>query len=477
MTFTPRHTAAGATALACLATLTVATGFAPTATADEPGPDNRPNIVLILVDDMRTDDLARMPVTNQLLVDNGMTFTNAYATFPLCCPSRASILTGQYPHNTGVLNNRAPLGGFSKLNDANTIGTWLDSSGYATGYLGKYLNQYGGLDPTYVPPGWDQWEAIVGGLARPNDPQKFNVNGTEETRVGHQTDILTERATEFLSTHAEHPMFLHLAYTAPHQSKTRTGWNPPLAAPRHEHAFDGLPAPTSPAYNEEDMSDKPEPLQMPLLDEAGMAYTQALAEQRAEALLAVDEGVQQLVDALQAAGELDNTYFVFTSDNGYFLGEHRRRLGKHEHYEESSGVPLVIRGPGIPVGSTDAVVGGHDLAPTFLGLAESWGAVQDFVLDGRDLLPLAQDPSRPANRDLLIQAVRPASGGLDYFAVRSEDGWKYVRYANGTAEMYDLNTDPHELDNLAGKEEFAAVEQDLQQRLTQIEACSGDACR
>ena len=281
---------------------------------------------------------------------------------------------------------------------------------------------------------------------------------------------------EFLSTHADQPMFLHVAYTAPHQSRTRAGSGPPQTADRHAHAFDGLTAPMGPAYNEEDVSDKPAALQQPLLEDPALAYTHALAEGRAESLLTVDEGVQRLVDTLQAAGELDNTYFVFASDNGFMLGEHRRRAGKVEHYEESSGVPLVIRGPGIPVGSTDAVVGLHDLAPTFLGVSESWGAVQDFVLDGRDLLPLAQDPSLPADRDLLIQARRPLHD-LDYFAIRSENGWKYVRYAGGAVEMYDLNTDPHELDNLAGREEFATVEQDLQHRLTLIEACSGDACR
>ena len=183
------------------------------------------------------------------------------------------------------------------------------------------------------------------------------------------------------------------------------------------------------------------------------------------------------VDTLQTAGELDNTYFVFTSDNGFFLGEHRRRSGKTEHYEESSGVPLMIRGPGIPTGTTDAVVGLHDLAPTFLGVTQSWGAVGDFVIDGRDLLPLAQDPSLQADRDLVIRARRPGSDGLGYVAIRTENGWKYVRYANGAAELYDLNADPFEIDNLAGREEFSTVEQDLQQRLTLIERCSGDECR
>ena len=476
MTAWPRS-AAGATALGWLATLTMAGGLTEPATADEPLPDNRPNVVLILVDDMRADDLARMPMTSQLLADNGTTFTNAYATFPLCCPSRASILTGQYPHNTKVLSNRAPLGGFTRFNDSNSVGTWLDSTGYATGYIGKYLNQYARFNKMYVPPGWDVWEGLIGGIQVPSAPQTFNVNGEESVRDGHQTDVLTERGVEFLRTHTDAPMLLHLAYTAPHSSKIGPRWVPPQPAPRHEHAFDGLAPPANPAYNEADVSDKPESLQSPLLTEEDFAHMQALAEGRAEALLAVDDGVQQLVDTLQAAGELDNTYFVFTSDNGFFLGEHRRRSGKIEHYEPASGVPLVIRGPGIPTGSTDAVVGLHDLAPTILGVTQSWGAVTDFVLDGRDLLPLAQDPTLPADRDLLIRARRPGTAGLSYVAVRTDGGWKYVRYANGALEMYDLNADPYELDNLAGREEFAAVEQELAARLTAIERCTGDACR
>jgi N-acetylglucosamine-6-sulfatase len=480
MTPRPRRALAGAITLTCLATLTVGAGFSAPATADEPVPDDRPNVVLILVDDMRTDDLARMPATNALLVDAGTTFTNAYATFPLCCPSRASILSGQYPHNTGVLGNKAPLGGFSKFDDTNTMGTWLNSTGYTTGYFGKYLNEYPIAAPDYVPPGWDVWEALTKGLWKPTAPQTFNVNGVQEVRTGHQTDILTERAAEFLRTQADQPMFVHLAYTAPHSNKaTGAGWAPPAPPARHEQAFDGLAPPMGPAYNEEDVSDKPAGLQLPLLDEAAQAHIRTLAEARAEALLGVDDGVQQLADTLQAAGELDNTYFVFTSDNGLFLGEHRRRGGKTEHFEESSGVPLVIRGPGIATGTTDSVVGLHDLAPTFLGVTESWGAVTpDFVIDGRDLLPLAQDHTLPADRDLLIQVRRiPRQSGMNYGAVRTEDGWKYVRYANGSAELYDLNSDPYELDNLAGREEFATVEQDLAQRLTQIETCSGDTCR
>ena len=388
----------------------------------DPADDAQPNIVLVLVDDMRADELQRMPLTQALLVDAGTTFTNAYATFPLCCPSRASILTGQYPHNTGVLNNVAPLGGFSLFDDSATIATWLDASGYATGYVGKYLNQYADYDPLHVPPGWDVWEALIDGIQTPAAPNTYNVDGTAVERDGFQTDVLTDRAAAFLDTHTSEPMFLHLSYVAPHVSQEDGHWVPPVSAPRHEAAFDGLGAPATPNYNEADVTDKPAQLQLEPLSDSHVAYTRELAEARAESLLSVDEGIARLVEQLRSTDELDNTYFVFTSDNGYFLGEHRRRGGKVEHYEPVSKVPLVVRGPQVPVGVVDTVVGLHDLVPTFLGVAGAWGAAAEVPIDGVDLLPFAQDPQLPSSRDLLIQARRPRSGGLGYRVLRTNAG-------------------------------------------------------
>ncbi len=475
-TLSPRGLVAAGTAIGA-ATGLLGAVVAPAATAEEPVPDDRPNIVLVVVDDMRADDLARMPVVSDLLAAQGTTFSAAYATFPLCCPSRASILTGQYPHNTGVLDNRAPLGGYTRFDDTRTISTFLDAGGYATGYIGKYLNEYAAVDALHVPPGWDVWEAITNGIYDPTAANTYNVNGTLEVREGYQTDVLTDRAAEFLTTHSAGPMFLHLAYVAPHTSNVDGRWVPPVPAPRHEHSFDGLTAPGGPAFDEPDMSDKPAALQLPLMRANDVAFTSTLTEARAESLLAVDEGVGRLVDTLQASGELDNTYLVFTSDNGYFLGEHRRKSGKIEHYEPVSSVPLVVRGPQVPVGTTDAVVGLHDLVPTFLGLAGAEGGVGDFVVDGRDLLPLAQDPTLESERDLLIQARRRHSGGLGYSALRTEDDWKFVRYANGDKELYDLETDPDELENLAYREDYAAVRRNLQWRLDRVRACSGELCR
>jgi len=431
--------------------------------------------VLVLVDDMRADELQRMPLTQALLVDAGTTFTNAYATFPLCCPSRASILTGQYPHNTGVLNNVAPLGGFSLFDDSATIATWLDASGYATGYVGKYLNQYADYDPLHVPPGWDVWEALIDGIQTPAAPNTYNVDGTAVERDGFQTDVLTDRAAAFLDTHTSEPMFLHLSYVAPHVSQEDGHWVPPVSAPRHEAAFDGLGAPATPNYNEADVTDKPAQLQLEPLSDSHVAYTRELAETRAESLLSVDEGIARLVEQLRSTDELDNTYFVFTSDNGYFLGEHRRRGGKVEHYEPVSKVPLVVRGPQVPVGVVDTVVGLHDLVPTFLGVAGAWGAAAEVPIDGVDLLPFAQDPQLPPSRDLLIQARRPRSGGLGYRALRTNAGWKLVRYANGVTELYDLG-DPYELENLAGRPEVAGRERGMFRQLAVLRSCSGETC-
>ncbi len=449
-----------------------------TGAADDPVSDARPNIVLVLVDDMRADDLDRMPATRRLLGNHGAEFTNAYATFPLCCPSRASILTGQYPHNTGVLDNVAPLGGYSRFDDSSTIATWLDSSGYATGYVGKYLNEYSKYDRLHVPPGWDSWEALIGGIYAPTEPNAYNVDGAVVRREGYQTDVLTDRATAFLESRPAEPKFLHLSYVAPHTSKYSGEWQPPRPAPRHEFAFDGLQAPSGPAYDEVDMTDKPAVLQPEAMPEADIAYTHQLAEARAESLLSVDEGVERLVETLRSTGELDNTYIVFTSDNGYFLGEHRRRSGKVEHYEPVSKVPLLMAGPGVPPGRVvDTVVGLHDLAPTFLALADASGAQGATAVDGIDMLPFAKTPRLLPERDLLIQARRPRSGGLSYHALRTDNDWKFVRYFSGATELYDLETDRHELDNLAGLEAFAAREKNLSRRLVAIRDCAGETCQ
>jgi arylsulfatase A-like enzyme len=437
--------------------------------------DNPPNIVFVLVDDMRADDLAYMPATRRLLADGGVEFSRAYAVNPLCCPSRASILTGQYAHNTGVMTNNPPDGGFTSFDDRQTIATWLDSAGYTTGYLGKYLNHYPNTE--YMPPGWDIWQAMTKGTYDYFGPSTYNVNGTLEERTGYQSDVLTEMATTFVRERTGAPYFLFLSYVAPHGGTDADGrWIPPTPAPRHESAYDGVQVPQDASYNEKRVADKPQSLQQPLMSTTDEKKMRARHEHRLESLLAVDDGVQALVATLRATGQLDNTYLVFTSDNGNFQGEHRYPLGKGLHYEPVSKVPLLVRGPGLPVGEQRRqVVGLHDLAPTFLGWAAA-AAPEDFVIDGADLMPLLTDATLGTGRDLLIEGRSHEAAWQEYDAIRA-NRWKYVEYVTGEVEMYNLSKDPAETENLAGRPRRAARQAVLADRLAAVRACVGAECR
>lgn len=472
-------------AVAVLATAGGATGPATGSGADlsaAAAPAAGHNVVVILTDDMRTDDLAYMPAVRRLIEGRGVRFTHAYAVNPICCPSRVSILTGQYGHNSGVEDNFFPNGGFASFDDDRTVATWLDRSGYTTGYLGKYLNQYGKTARRYVPPGWDVWKAAVRGVYAYRGRTRYNINGALRTLRGYQADTLTDLATAFVRAHADEPMFLHVAYSTPHGATERDALGtPPVPAVRHRHAYDGVSADVdSPAYNEADMSDKPPVVRQRRMTDRELEHTQVVTEARRESLLAVDEGVARIVGALRNRGLLDETTIVFSSDNGYFVGEHRFPAGKRLAYDPVSRVPLLIRGPGIPPGITRPhVVGLHDLAPTFLRLAGAWGAQRGFPIDGRNLLPLVNDPGGDeTGRDLLIESLDPRSRWDFYDAIRTTSGYKYVEYAHQAGvELYDLASDPSEVDNLAGKPAYADLQRRLADRLDAVRNCAGAECR
>ena len=438
--------------------------------------DNPPNIVFVLVDDMRADDLAYMPATRRLLADGGVEFSRAYAVNPLCCPSRASILTGQYAHNTGVMDNKGVNGGFDAFDDTETVATWLDSAGYATGFLGKYLNGYARTNPEYVPPGWDEWRVSTEGTYEYLGPTTYNVNGTLEKRTGYQTDVLSEMAETFVQERAGSPFFLFLSYTAPHEGRVDRSWVPPTPASRHEHAYDGVQVPQDASYNEKQVADKPQSLRRKLMSREDEEAVRFSYENRLESLLAVDEGVEGLVTTLRATQQLDNTYVVFVSDNGFFMGEHRYDGGKRLHYEPVSKVPLLITGPGLPPGDQrQQIVGLHDLAPTFLGWAGA-AAPDTFAVDGADVMPFVLDARRNTDRDLLIEGVDAKSAWQEYDAIRT-NRWKYVEYVTGEAEMYDLATDPYETMNLAGRARYTSRKAALADRLGAVRACVGAECR
>jgi arylsulfatase A-like enzyme len=458
--------------------------------AEAEAPTGQPNIIFVLADDLDYASAQQMPEIHSLLRAGGASFENTSVSYPICCPSRATMLTGLYAHNHNVRGNKRPVGGFEKFqeegNEEISIAARLQENGYRTALIGKYLNGYGQGDQTYVPPGWDEWYAKLGRYEYYD--YDLNENG-EVVSYGSETgdyltDVLSGKATDFVRRAAVNdvPFFAYVAPTAPH--------SPATPAERHKGTLSDKVAPRAPSYNEEDVSDKPSWIQdlAPITEKESSQIDDRYRE-RLEATLAVDEMVRSLVDELEVAGELDNTYIVFTSDNGYQLGERRLKHGKKTPYEESAHVPLFVRGPGVPVGSTvDNLVLNTDLVSTFAEL----GGLEGFESDGRSLAPLMRGEEPPSWRSaVLLEAFldgKSAGEGGDgegdegsrtdqtaFQAVRTGNH-KYVEYGNGEKELYDLANDPYELENVYESADASLVE-DLKARLEALRDCSGDECR
>ena len=436
---------------------------------EEPGAPTRPNIIFLLMDDLNFATVQQMPELRSSVIEEGASFQNTFISYPLCCPSRATILTGLYAHNHDVRGNAPPDGGFQKFRsegyEESTIAVRLQQSGYETGLFGEYLNYYLDEDPTHVPPGWDEWHAR-GDIAYYE--YELNENG-EIVSYGNDTedyftDVLTRKATDFVRrvTADSQPFFLYLAPAAPHE--------PAIPATRHQGAFADEEAPRSPSFDEEDVSDKPswireiDSLSDEQISEIDDRYRNWLAT-----MLAVDEMVASLVRELRVAGELDNTFIFFTSDNGYHQGEHLIDYGKNTPYEESARVPLFVRGPGVPAGSkVERLALNTDFAPTFADLASI-----EFSADGRSLAPLLRGEDHAWRSAVLLEGF-PDENPPSYGAVRTETH-KYVEYDNGETELYDLEADPYELENLPDITDLALVA-DLNTKLNALRSCAGDEC-
>ncbi|MGI8694001.1 MAG: sulfatase family protein [Geodermatophilaceae bacterium] len=451
--------------------------------------DPRPNIILISSDDQRAADMVAMEATRRLLGGRGTTFDHAYAPFPLCCPSRASILTGQYAHNHGVLGNGGgptPVGGVVDFDDTSTLATWLDDVGYETAFVGKYLNNYGENEPLLVPPGRDDWHASVGNGDYDHGWVFENgvVNAYDDI---YATDLARDIAVEAIERHVSStaPFFLWASFYAPHSGTPDEpddpvgGLSTPAVAPRHHDAYAGTPLPKDPSFNEADVSDKPAFVRdRHRISPTTEANLTELYQQRLEALLALDEAVVQMIDALEAAGELENTIIVFTSDNGYMLGEHRIHAGKTVAYEPSARVPLVVAGPGFPPGVTRSQpVALIDLAPT---LVEAARATAGLEIDGTSLRPIARKPAIGANRTLVIEAgPEEVDGPWLYRGIRTRE-YVYLEYeATGEVEYYDMARDPYQLVNLAYQPDSRTQRKLdlLSARLDVMYDCAGAACR
>ncbi len=431
----------------------------------------KPNIIVIDVDDMRGDEMWAMPKTRALL--QGTEFTNSYVSTSLCCPSRSAFLSGQYATNNKVFNNYGQL----NFDHKNQLGAWMHDAGYHTSLVGKYLN---GVGCSKAPPvGWDHWQALCAkiynqfGYAIKDRNQKIVYPTTGDQYA--QPEVLGDRA---VSTMAEargagKPYFMWLTPTGPHKG-------PGIRyASRYATAFSSWTLPQSPAFNEADVSDKPAWVQaLPSLTPLRIKSLQNLERTRLRMILALDDMVEKVVNDVDAAGDAGNTIIMFTSDNGFVLGEHRIVQGKEVQYEPSMRVPLLVRGPGVPVGTNPTPVVNTDLAAT---IADFGGATPGRDQDGQSWRPYLSSPGN-ARRAIFHTVTLDTSdegGGVAHpgaFGVQA-GRFSYYELSTGERELYDHLVDPYELTNLANEPGRVRLLNQLSGSVTWLRACAGAACR
>lgn len=501
-------------------------GPKPTADASEAGAEpatlpEQPNVVLVMADDMRVDDLAFAPNLRKLIAEHGVTFENSFAPFPLCCPSRASFLTGQYAHNHKVWWHDPPYG-YGAFDDSRTIATSLKDAGYRTGFIGKYLNRYGLArskvtdepSATYVPHGWDDWRAAV---EPPGDSDihgntydymdtPFNVNGTIDNRYSgvYQSDVIGDFSVDMARRFAKRraPFFMYVNYVAPHHGIPNAEDEPDVVHDENGHEL-SVVTPAVPDWVrgkfddridrasgvaktgepiETDVSDKPKALQQrfqPQGDEAKDALLYA-TRRRAEAVYVMDRNIARLVGELQRSGAWDRTVFAFTSDNGMIVGEHGLGMTKVRAHEPSLRVPMLVTGPGLRTAEKryDPITT-VDLTATILDLAN---AQASHLADGTSRVPTLLHGDRGWSAPVVTEAVFTARGRDPLFTdLRSTIGirvsrYSYTRYRGGDVELYDLVRDPREDRNVADDPEYAAVRRALDRLWPKVKDCRGRSC-
>jgi arylsulfatase A-like enzyme len=562
--------ALAASVLALLASLAFAAlqgGSAAAATAERsshdrgrhaklPSASERPSFVVIQTDDQTLDSLYEvvyaggiptsvMPNTLALIAGRGISLSRYYIPYPLCCPSRVSLLTGRYSHNNGVRGNVQPNGGYFGFSyrgaNNHNIATWLKQVGYRTIHIGKFLNGYG--DEPYdngatVPPGWDAWHTTL--KADTNHyfyGYTLNNNGVIEGPYGdsgswdtreygkrddfgcpwapldgapclYESDVFSRIAAEEITgTAPDRPFYLQLDYTAPHGDFRRPAG--PEPATRHYNTFQGVRAPhdRSEGLNEGNVFDKPRFIrEAPSLSPTELRTYRIYYEKQLESLRSIDEGVKLIVDTLGSLQRLRNTYVIFTSDNGFFFGEHRLIGGKFLAYEPATHLPFLMRGPGITPGTVSGELAANiDVAPTILELAH---ATADKSIDGRSLVPYITDSTLRTRRPILFESfvetndveaggaepsattkkarasvsARPTAEASitappkDYIGIRLGP-YKYIEWPSGEKELYDINKDPNELNNIVRDRNFFPIRNFLHDEVTRLAECVGRECR
>ena len=429
--------------------------------------DRRLNVVLILSDDERFDGTPVMRNVKSLLADHGVDFTNAHVTTSLCAPSRASILTGQYSHHTGVWDNFGPHSFPAFTEASNDLGVWMHRAGYQTALVGKYVNAY--TDPSVhhaVPPGWDDWQAMDSVPMAEYYNYSINNNGRLEhygrKPSDYSTTVLTHKAVNFIHG-ARHPFFLYFAPVAPHL--------PAIPSRRDQRRLENIAPIHSPAFNQRNVGKEPWRFwHKDMLSAAAQLYINHVRVRQEQALLSLDRSVRNVVQALKDRHELDRTVILYTSDNGFLWGEHRLG-GKVWPYQESTHVPLIVRTPWTtsPQRNNQPVLN-IDLAPTISALA---GARPGLPEDGRSLLPFLQGEPTEWRHAFLVEYLGKdllkKGGPPPYVAVQTRRNL-YVEYRNGWRELYNLRRDPWELNNISDDSRTRPLQTTLAETLRRLYA-------
>ncbi len=478
--------------------------------------DKRPNIVVLQTDDQTVADLAYMKRARSMLQSRGVTFTQMVTPFAICCPSRAAMMTGSYPHNNGVSANFPPAGGYvpwQKASGDKNIASWLQRAGYFTVHIGKYINGYAypNRDNVKVPTGWSEWHGSA-------DPSTYQMWGYQLNEPGgsrtygkfrkqdpatYSTDVYRRKAVRVVRQQARQPgpFFLQVAFLAPHVETVplKVGFIPqpwvdtddpdpqfgiksipPRPAPRDRDAYPNMPLARGPSFNESDVSDKgPFVRDLPLLTKEEIEDLVEDNRRRRQSLLAVDDAVRAVVRTLRASGELKNTVIVFTGDNGYLLGQHRISMGKYFPYEPALRIPFVMRGPGIRSDAKiDRLVSLIDLTPTLLDFAGAKAVGRRP--DGMSLRPLLSGNGDIRSRSVLLSSgpqKAPSGTNLPLFDGVRTPSFAWWRYEDGFEEMYDLRNDPDELTNVAQDPAYADIRDELVAEWERLKDCYGRSCR
>lgn len=429
------------------------------------------NIVFILADDLDTEYdqwLEHFPKIKRLLVDDGATFTNAYASVGLCCPSRTSMLTGRYAHNNQILTNNFPNGCFQDMHDKGldqiTIAKKLQDEGYQTALFGKYLNGYPGkMGPNFIPIGWNEWYAGDSDIYRQYN-YILNQNG-KLYYYGHQPsdyeeDVLKGLVTNFIRRTSHKPFFIWYASKCPHR--------PAEEAMRFKHRFKNMRAPRPQNFN------KPNPQtwtkDLPVLNQSEILQIDHLYQKRLRSMLALEDTIEAIMEALKNSGQLNNTFVIFASDNGYHFGSHGSKWGKNTGFREDVHIPLIIKAPGVKKTQIHELVLNIDLPATFAHIAKA-----SFTADGRSLLPLLMGEKVLWRKAILLEhgCMKPSEKPRPFSGIMTKDQVLLQYEEDQERELYDQKYDPFQQQNLAA---LGVFDPSLSSWLHELKTCSNKNC-